>query len=108
MPIPPPLPLHQPDMWLVNLKAVTTLGNIILLLCLLVIYARNYEQIKSKFALGLIAFVILLLVQTFTSNPFVHVMWGFRHINALGLFTIVPDLFEFVALGILLYISLKS
>ncbi|HUV79415.1 MAG TPA: hypothetical protein VMW40_01090 [Candidatus Bathyarchaeia archaeon] len=103
-----PVPLPQPDMWLVNLKAVTTLGNVILLLCLLVIYAKNYEQIKSKFALGLIAFIILLLVQTFTSNPFVHVMWGFRHINALGLFTIVPDLFEFVALSILLYISLKS
>ena len=108
MPIPPPQPLLQPDMWLVNFKAVTTGGNIILLLCLLVIYARNYGQIKSKFALGLIAFVILLLVQAFTSNPFVHVMWGFRHINALGLFTILPDLFEFVALGILLYISLKS
>jgi len=103
-----PVPQPPPDMWLINLKAVITVVNIILLLCLLVIYARNYEQIKSKFALGLIAFVILLLVQAFTSNPFVHVMWGFRHINALGLFTVVPDLFEFVALGILLYISLKS
>jgi len=102
------MPASLPNMWLVNLKAVITVVNIILLLCLLVIYARNYEQIKSKFALGLIAFVILLLVQAFTSNPFVHVMWGFRHINALGLFTVVPDLFEFVALGILLYISLKS
>ena len=103
-----PVPQPPPDMWLINLKAVITVVNIILLLCLLVIYARNYEQIKSKFALGLIAFVILLLVQAFTSNPFVHVMWGFRHINALGLFTVVPDLFEFIALGILLYISLKS
>ena len=108
MPIPPPQPLLQPDLWLVNFKAVTTGGNIILLLCLLVIYARSYGQIKSKFALGLIAFVILLLVQAFTTNPFVQMMWGFRHINALGLFTILPDLFEFAALGILLYISLKS
>jgi hypothetical protein len=103
MPGPQPLP----HMWLTNLQALITLGNVILLLFLLVIYAKNYEQIKSKFALGLIAFVILLLVQAFTSNPFVHVMWGFRHINALGLFMILPNLFEFVALGILLYISLK-
>jgi hypothetical protein len=103
MPVPQPLP----NMWLINLQALITLGNVILLLGLLVIYAKNYEQIKSKFALGLIAFVILLLVQAFTSNPFVHVMWGFRHINALGLFMILPNLFEFVALGILLYISLK-
>ena len=103
-----PIPQPPPDMWLIYLRAVITVVNIIFLLCLLVIYARDYEQIKSKFALGLIAFVILLLVQAFTSNPFVHVMWGFRHINALGLFTVVPDLFEFIALGILLYISLKS
>jgi len=102
-----PVPLPLPNPWLINLQALITLGNVILLLGLLVIYAKNYEQIKSKFALGLIAFVILLLVQAFTSNPFVHVMWGFRHINALGLFMILPNLFEFVALGILLYISLK-
>jgi len=102
-----PVPQPMPDMWLSNLQAIITLGNVILLLCLLAIYAKNYEQIKSKFALGLIAFIILLLVQMFTSNPFVHVMWGFRHINALGLFMILPDLFELVALLILLYISLK-
>lgn len=78
-----------------------------LLLGLLIIYAKNYEQIKSKFALGLIAFIVLLIVQAFTSIPFVHAIWGFRRIHALGLFTIVPDLFEFVALAILLYISLK-
>ena len=102
------MPAPLPNMWLINLKVIATVGNIILLLCLLVIYAKNYEQIKSKFALGLIAFIILLLVQAFTSNPFVHVLWGFRHINALGLFMILPDLFEFVALAILLYISLRS
>jgi len=102
------MPASLPNIWLINLKVVATLGNIILLLCLLAIYVKNYEQIKSKFALGLIAFIILLLVQAFTSNPFVHVLWGFRHINALGLFMILPDLFEFVALAILLYISLRS
>jgi hypothetical protein len=101
------MPAPLPNMLLINLKVVATLGNIILLLCLLAIYAKNYEQIKSKFALGLIAFIILLLVQALTSNPFVHAIWGFRRIHALGLFMIVPDLFEFIALVILLYISLK-
>ncbi len=101
------MPAPLPNMLLINLKVIATLGNIILLLCLLAIYAKNYEQIKSKFALGLIAFIILLLVQALTSNPFVHAIWGFRRIHALGLFTIVPDLFEFIALVILLYISLK-
>jgi hypothetical protein len=104
----PPVVMPRPDIWLTNLDALMTLGNVMLLLCLLVIYARNYKQIKSKFALGLIAFVSLLLVQALTSNPFVHLLWGFRRINALGLFMIVPDLFELVALVILLYISLRS
>ena len=103
----PPVVMPPPELWLTHFQAVITLGNVILLLCLLVLYVKNYEQIKSKFALGLIAFVILLLVQAFISNPFVQVMWGFRHINALGLFMFLPSLFEFVALGILLYISLK-
>ena len=104
----PPIGMPMmPNMWLINLQALITLGNVILLLCLLVIYAKNYGQIKSKFALGLIAFVILLLVQAFTSIPFVSVLWGFRRIHALGLLTILSVWFEFVALAILLYISLK-
>jgi hypothetical protein len=55
----------------------------------------------------LIAFVILLIVQAFTSNPFVAFLWGFRHLDALGLLWIVSEWFEFAALAILLYISLK-
>jgi len=101
------MPVPPPNMWLSNLQAMITLGNVILLLCLLFIYAKSYNQIKSKFALGLIAFIVLLIVQAFTSIPFVHYMWGFRRMHALGLFVILPDVFEFVALLILLYISRK-
>ena len=100
-------PVVMQHIWLSNLQAIITLGNVILLLCLLFIYAKSYNQIKSKFALGLIAFVILLLVQAFTSIPFVHLLWGFHSIHALGLLTILSDWFEFVALLILLYISRK-
>ena len=101
------MPVVMQNIWLINVQAIITLGNVILLLCLLFIYAKSYEQIKSKFALGLIAFIVLLIVQAFTSNPFVHYMRGFRRMHALGLFVILPDLFEFVALLILLYISRK-
>jgi len=101
------MPVPPPNIWLINLQAMITLGNVILLLCLLFIYAKSYNQIKSKFALGLIAFIVLLIVQAFTSIPFVHYMWGFRRMHAMGLFVILPDVFEFVALLILLYISRK-
>ena len=103
----PPIAMPPPDTWLTNLHALITLGNIILLVCLLFIYAKNYEQIKSKFALGLIAFVILLLIQAFMSNPFVRLLWGFQRLYALGLLRILSEWFEFAALAILLYISLK-
>jgi hypothetical protein len=98
----------RPNMLLVNIKALITLGNLILLFCLLFIYAKNYGQIKSQFAMGLIAFIVLLIMQALTSNPFVPGMWGFRRMPIIGFFAIVPDVFEFVALSVLLYISLKS
>jgi len=103
-----PLEGARPNMLIVNIKALITFGNLILLLCLLFIYAKNYGQIKSQFAMGLIAFIVLLIMQALTSNPFVPAMWGFSRMPILGLFAIVPDVFEFVALSVLLYISLKS
>ena len=103
-----PLEDVRPNMLLVNIKALITFGNLILLFCLLFIYAKNYGQIKSQFAMGLIAFIVLLIMQALTSNPFFHYTCGYRRIYTLGLFAILPDLFEFVALSILLYISLKS
>jgi len=103
-----PLEDVRQNMLLVNIKALITFGNLILLFCLLFIYAKNYGQIKSQFAMGLIAFIILLIMQALTSNPFFHYTCGYHRMYTLGLFAILPDLFEFVALSILLYISLKS
>ena len=103
-----PLESVRPNMLIVNIKALITFGNLILLLCLLFIYAKNYGQIKSQFAMGLIAFIVLLIMQALTSNPFFHYTCGYRRMYTLGLFGILPDLFEFVALSVLLYISLKS
>ena len=103
-----PLESVRPNMLIVNIKALITFGNLILLFCLLFIYAKNYGQIKSQFAMGLIAFIVLLIMQALTSNPFFHYTCGYRRMYTLGLFGILPDLFEFVALSVLLYISLKS
>jgi hypothetical protein len=103
-----PLEDVRQNMLLVNIKALITFGNLIVLFCLLFIYAKNYGQIKSQFAMGLIAFIVLLIMQALTSNPFFHYTCGYRRMYTLGLFGILPDLFEFVALSVLLYISLKS
>lgn len=103
----PPVVTPPPYAWIPDLQGWIALGNVILLVCLLVLYVKNYEQIKSKFALGLIGFVILLLVQAATSHPFVQLLWGFERLYALGLLRLVSAWFEFAALAILLYISLK-
>ncbi|MDY6965758.1 MAG: hypothetical protein SVM80_07295 [Halobacteriota archaeon] len=86
-------------------EAIITLANFVLLIYLLYVYWGNYKEIKSKFALGLIIFIILLILQAFTSNPLLYNLWGFERIEARGLSMILPDFFEFVALIILLYIS---
>jgi len=57
--------------------------------------------------MGLIAFIVLLIMQTVTSNPIFHYTCGWRRMYAMGWFWILPDLFEFVALLILLYINRK-
>ena len=90
---------------LIHFKALVTFANFVLLIYLLYIYWGNYKEIKSKFALGLIIFIILLILQAFVSNPFVYHLWGFERMEAWGLSKILPDFFEFVALIILLYIS---
>ncbi|MDO8553840.1 MAG: hypothetical protein Q7S22_03470 [Candidatus Micrarchaeota archaeon] len=47
---------------LIHWAALINIVNVILLLALLLIYVRNYKAVKSKFCLGLILFVSVLLV----------------------------------------------
>ena len=89
---------------LIHIKAILTFGNLILLISLLFIYLKNYEQMKSKFALGLVAFIVLLIMHALTSNL---IFYQYHKYPVIGYFSVMPDLFEFIALLILLYISLK-
>jgi hypothetical protein len=51
-------------------------------------------------------FAIVFLMKDIASNPFVIGAFGFR-LYGLGPFALLPDLFEFVALTVLLYLSVK-
>ena len=42
---------------------IVNLANIVILLLLLYVYAKNYRNIKSKFNLGLILFSVLFLIE---------------------------------------------
>jgi hypothetical protein len=88
------------------IKTVISSVNITLLVFLLTTYVNIYREIKSEFTLGLIIFSSVLLLYALASNPIVHGIFGFRAVG-LGPFAMLPDLFTFVALSVLLYLSYK-
>ena len=80
--------------------------NIALLVVLSLIYIDIYIKTRSQFTLGLVIFALVFLVKDITSNPLVISMFRFRAYG-LGPFEFLPGLFEFFALSILLYLSVK-
>jgi hypothetical protein len=80
--------------------------NIALLIILIVLYANIYTKTRSPFSIGLVIFAVVFLVKDLTSNPLVSSLYGFRAYG-LGPFEFLPSLFEFFALSILLYLSIR-
>ena len=80
--------------------------NIALLVILTLIYVNIYLKTRSSFTMGLIIFALAFLVENLTSNPLITSLYGFRAYG-LGPFEFLPGLFEFIALSILLYLSVK-
>jgi len=89
-----------------NIQLVVTLGNVVLLLGLLYIYLQNYRKLKSRFSLGLMMFAVVLLLQALTSTPVIHSVIRYLG-HGTEILAVLADLFEFVALAVLLYISYK-
>jgi hypothetical protein len=82
----------------------TTL-NLVLLLALAGIYLRLYRDLPNKYTVSLVVLSLALLLYAFTSNPFVHVLLGFRPRPNVGAFVFVPDFFISLAIVVLLYQS---
>lgn len=104
-PRPPPLADPATMNVLLNLKALLSFFNIVVVLALTAIYAGIYREIKTRFTLGLILVMVSLLLYALASNPLVHLVFGFRA-QGLGPFVLIPDFFTSVALAVFLYISL--
>ena len=88
------------------LKNILTMINIVLSSILIVLYVDTYRNIKSDFTLGLIVVMFSLLIYAVTSNPMIHLIFGYRGYG-MGPFIIIPDIFFSISLGILIYLSLK-
>jgi len=80
--------------------------NIILLIALLFIFINVYKKTRSEFSFGLIIFGIAFLLKDITASPFMANAFSF-YASGLGPFIVLPDLFEFAILTILLYLHIK-
>jgi len=87
-------------------QTVLSTVNVTLLIFLLTTYVDIYRKTRSQFTLGLIIFSLAFLFRTLTANPLFMWVFGFRAFG-LGPFALLPDLFELVALSVLLYLSAK-
>jgi hypothetical protein len=89
-----------------TIETVVSIINMTLSIFLLFTYVSIYRKTQSEFTVGLIIFSVVLLLHTFTSIPFVRVFFGFGGFG-LGPFAMLPSIFTFVALSLLLYLSIK-
>ena len=87
-------------------KTVVSTINIALLIVLVATYVSIYLKTKSEFTIGLLIFAVMFLVKDLASNPFVPGVFGFR-LFGLGPFALLPDVFELIALSVLIYLSVE-
>ena len=80
--------------------------NILLLLGLLGIYVDSFRKTKSSFLFGLLLFIGVLFIQSVLSLPILQSTLGFGGYD-MSLIGVLPNLFETIALVILLYLSME-
>ena len=73
---------------------------------LLATYVVSYRRTRAEFNLVLIIVAVTLLCYSFVANPLVITVLGYGA-SGLGPFFMLPDLFTFVTLSALLYLSLR-
>lgn len=91
--------------WLMSyLHAVITIANIILLALLVYYFYQSYKDVKSKFALGLVLFALVLLLNGFFILPMFYELFTPSHSCPYDPYYTAAGVFEFLALLILLYL----
>ena len=103
-PLPPSPSRDGPLAGMLQVKLFFSTFSGILLLVLLVTYARIYQDLPNRFTLSLLLFTVALALYALTANPLVSILFGFRQAGG-GPFTYLPDLFTSAAVVILLHQS---
>ena len=87
-------------------SSILSAVNIALLIVLTLIYGDIYVKTRSHFTMGLVIFALVFLVKDLTSSPLIMSVFRFRAYG-LGPFELLPGVFEFCALSVLLYLSVR-
>ncbi|MBS7633021.1 hypothetical protein KEJ15_05310 [Candidatus Bathyarchaeota archaeon] len=103
---PPPQEVPGDVEFFYTVETVFSAINITLAIFLLLTYASIYWKTRSEFTIGLMIFSLVFLLNALVSNPLLMRVFGFRPFG-LGPFALLPDVFTFVALFVLLYLSVK-
>jgi len=91
---------------LIQFHIVLTTMAIVLLMSLVVVYARVYGETKANFALGLVVVLFALLLEALLSYPLVVGFMGTLTLGP-GLSSQFADVFTVCAYAIFLYLSLE-
>ncbi len=91
---------------LINWATLISIVNIILLLALLFIYVRNYKAVKSKFCLGLILFVLVLLAHNIFA-VYSELTFMDYCIFEGSKFPLTLNILEMLGIATLLYVTVK-
>ena len=97
------------ELYLVSKTVVTTI-NIALLIVLVINYLSIFLKTKSEFTIGLLLFSVVFLLKDVAASPFVSGTFGFGLFGANPVqlwFVILPDIFELIALAVLMSLSIK-
>lgn len=89
-----------------TVETIVSVVNMALSTLLLLMYINIYTKTRSEFTIGLTIFSAVLLLHSFFAVPLVQRAFGFVQFG-LGPFAVLPDLFTFTALAVLLYLTFK-
>ncbi|MBU1196957.1 hypothetical protein KJ765_00440 [Candidatus Micrarchaeota archaeon] len=87
----------------ITFQAILSTVNILLVVYLFYIYAKDYFELRAAFTGGLLLFLMAFLLFALTSNPLVHLWFGVH--GGMGVTSVIPMVFSSIALFVLAKIS---
>ena len=89
-----------------KIRIILSSINATLLVFMMATYVDMYRKLRSEFTIGLMLFSLSLLFYALSSNPLLQWLFGYQAFG-LGPFAMLPEMFTTLALGVLMYLTMK-